>query len=418
MRRILNFAIIAMIIAPFSLSAGEKLVISYEDLPRLINSQNRRVMAGKALIDAHQARTGHLRRSFLPKVQAYGGGEFFQTGDFETKKEPIAGVEGKINLFRGGRDRLEEKTRKSQTDSAEATLEKQTRAELLKARNLFVEVLFWKKRIGDLKEAISLSRQTAGRVRNRIGAGLATETDFLEFEMSGRQLEQELALAKEDHEHALDALRILLNAPDAELSVRGVLSHTHDSDLESAGLDASEHPEIRELANQKEISESKKSQSNRWWTPSVDVYGGYALYPFRERERPTLGGRDEAVVGGRVTFELFDGLNGSSDASEQRHRAAAYAQEAEQRREELGGSYRKLTHELAVRHQTIHSMERNLETGRRYYSLSTEEYERGVKDSRDMMAALERFLHQRENHSRALRDYLAVKSELMSLLGK
>jgi hypothetical protein len=119
-------------------------------------------------------------------------------------------------------------------------------------------------------------------------------------------------------------LRIVLGLPSSSggLEIRGSLSHFHDADLQSARLDSldfQDHPEVAQLKDQKKIAELQKKQSNRWWTPSVDAYGGYTLYPFRERERSTLGGRDEAVVGGRITFEIFDGLDSKADASARKH---------------------------------------------------------------------------------------------------
>jgi outer membrane protein TolC len=396
---------------------AETVTVRFDDLPALIASQNRRVLAGEDLAASEKSRTGHLTRSFLPHVKAYGGGEAFQTGDFGEMTQPVGGVEGRINLFRGGRDGLEEKIRKGLAAISESALEQRSREELLRARRLFSEILFYRQKISDLKEAISLCRQTTGLVQRRIDAGLTTETDRLEFDITRRQFEQELALAQEDYEHTVDELRIVLGLTDG-LDVQGSLSHFHDADLEEARLKSREHPEVKQLQGQKEISQMQKKQSNRWWTPSVDLYGGYTLYPFRERERFSLGGRDEAVVGGRITFEIFDGLNSSAEAAAQKHRAAAFRQEAARKGEEVEGLFRRLQHELKARHEVVHLIERNLSEGRRYLSLSTEEYERGVKNSRDMLASLQRFLDQERNHSTALMEYLTVKSELLGLLGR
>ncbi len=402
----------------FSATASAKTVVTFEDLPDFIASQSRPVQAAQERVAAEKSRTGHLTRSFLPRVQAYGGGEAFRTGDFERMAQPVGGVEGKINLFRGGRDHLEEKIRKNRMALSESAFHQRSRGELLRARTLFAEILFYRSRVASLKDAIAMTQHSSGLVGKRIEAGLATESDRLEFAMARRSFEQELAFAKEEYEHAVDELRIVLGRPRETLDVRGTLNHFHDPDLQRSEVNTDSHPEVQELKSLQNISKLRQKQSNRWWSPSVDAYGGYALYPFRERERFARGERDEAVVGGRVTFQIFDGLDGKSEAGFEKHEALAFGQEAMQRQEEVEGSFRKLKHELKIRHDMAHAMERNLSEGRLYFSLSSEEYDRGVRNSRDMFSSLQRYLDQKLNHARALKDYFVVRSELLGVLGQ
>jgi len=107
-------ALIVFIFLEFRASATESVNLKFEDLPKLIKDRNLSVKGAGANVQAAQAQTGHLFRSYLPEVEAEVGGESFQRGPFGTMAQPFAKIEANINLFRGGKDRLESQKRHNQ----------------------------------------------------------------------------------------------------------------------------------------------------------------------------------------------------------------------------------------------------------------------------------------------------------------
>src|SRR5687767_2995642 len=116
-----------------SFARAEVIELKFEDLPQLLQERNQAVQGSQLSVQASQQRTGHLLRSFLPTLSLDAGGEHFQTGSYPAKTEPYAFLETRINLFRGGRDRIEENVRMSQVIFAEAQAKKTLIEELTDA---------------------------------------------------------------------------------------------------------------------------------------------------------------------------------------------------------------------------------------------------------------------------------------------
>ncbi len=393
--------------------------ISFDDLPRLVQQQNLAVQGSHAFAAGAKARTGHLPRSFLPKVKAHGGGETFRTLDRDRMTQPVAGVEGNINLLEGGRDYLEEKRRKKELSVKDTQAQKYYLSELRRARNLFVKALFLKDIAGHYRNALANNRQNIELVQKRIDAGLTTETDKLDFAIYQGRLRQELAIVKEDHEHTLELLQSVLGMPlDQEIKLKGSLAHKHTDDLFNADFDPDAHYEVQLLRRQSEALDLAKKKANLWWTPSVDIYGNYNLYPFRERERTAIEERDEYVAGAQLSMNLFDGLQSSREAKSLKFRAKGVKLQSEQKKRELEAQFRKLKHILTLRHDLVHGVQSNVQQTKKYLELTRQEYELGTKNSPDVLSASQRILDQKRRYSEIRRDFLLTKNELVAFLGR
>ncbi len=403
-----------------SISWGDIILVNFEDIPQWVRKHNESVIGGAFHVKAAEDQTHHLERSFLPQIKAQGGGEVFQTGDFEIMTQPVGNVEGTVNLFRGGKDLLEEKMRKKQVQLSKTNLDQRYRMTLVQARFLYAQVLFHQGQLVTLKNALSQSQKDLEAVRQRIAAGLTTESDRLDFEMYHNQLETEQILAQEDYEHSLQELGVVLGVPEgSELRVKEsfqTANHEHNPELLEEAASSEKHYDVQALKNKESILDLQSKQAGRWWVPSLEVYGGYVLYPFRERERFSLGSRDEAVGGVRLSLNFFDGLYSSSQKKSLAHQSIAYKHEALQKGREIQVRITKLQHELRIRHELLHTMENNLKRTRDYLSLTTEEYRRGVKSSPEILMVSQRVLDQQRRYLEIRRDYLITKAELLGFL--
>ncbi len=399
-------------------SLAQARTISFNDLPRLVQQQNLAVQGAETFVGAAKAKTGHLPRSFLPKISAQGGGETFQTLDQKRMTQPVAGVEGNVNLLQGGRDYLEEKKRKKELSIESTQAKKYYLSELRRARNLFVKGVFLKDLIRHYQHALTNNRKNIRLVENRIKAGLTTETDKLDFTIFQSRLGQELAIIKEDHEHTLELLQSVLGLSlNTQVALQGGLGHKHDDSLFDAEFHVEDHYDVQLLAQQAEALDYAKKKANLWWTPSVDAYGSYNLYPFRERERFALEERDEYVAGVQMKMNLFDGLQSSREAKSLKLRSKGVKLQSKQKQRELEAQFRKLKHILTLRHDLVHSVQVNVNKIKKYLRLIQEEYERGTKDSSDVLSAAQRILDQKRRYSEIQRDFLLTKNELQTFLG-
>ena len=165
---------------------AETVPLSFKDLPRLVAERNENASGAESLADSARARTGSLGRSFLPMVEAQGGGERHQTGRYSYRSEPYGGVEVKVNLFRGGRDKLDEGARESQWRGAQANARKSYESELTQARKAFWILVSLRETSALLKESLEENEKHVQMAARRITRGLAAETDRLEFQIASQ----------------------------------------------------------------------------------------------------------------------------------------------------------------------------------------------------------------------------------------
>ncbi len=398
---------------------AETIAIRFDDLPKWVATQNKNVLAGQSLIAGAESQTGYLKRSFLPKIRAEGGGEIEKTGTFNTHVEPYGEIETRVNLSRGGKDSLEEKVSKAKVGLSEANQSKTYQRELSRARLLFADILYYQEVLQSFPQVSSLTRDQLGMVQKQISAGLTTESDRLGFEIFLGQLKADQLLQQEDHEHAVNEMKGVMGIPaETEIKLSHQIEGSSTEDLLALPLNLEDHQDILLLKKQTEVAELQKKQTERWWTPAVDVYGGYALYSFRQIQFSTIDERKAAFGGVNVGFPIFDGLSARTQGKAYQHQAKAYALESEQKRRELETLFEKLQHELTNRRKLMAIISQNINLGSRYLSMASEEYRRGVKTGPQLLEALQKYWEEKRRLAEIQREYLRIQAELMSLLGK
>lgn len=398
---------------------AETVPLAFEDLPRLVAERNENVSGAESFADSARARTGSLRRSYLPTVEAQAGAERFQTGRYPYRGEPYGGVEAKVNLFRGGRDKLEEGARESQWRGAQAGAKKSYEAELTQARKAFWELVSLRETAALLKEALVENETHVQMASRRIARGLAAETDRLEFQIYASQLEEEVESL--EHETLLVQLRLaaVLGADAAaQFTTPPAIPHDHDDALLDAEFNPANYPDVAQGKADAEAAGFQKSSARLWWTPSVDVYGSHFLYTLRDRDYPGQGIRDDRVIGARLTLPLFDGLKSNAEANAWAAQAEGYRRQAGQRARATAAQVAITKEDLKHEHELVHNSEERIAQGKRYLALTLDEYGRGVKNSLDVLGAAQRRTAFERQYAERRREYQTVRCDLLALLGK
>lgn len=391
--------------------------LRFEDLPRLVEENNRNARGARRFLEAAEDRQGHLSRSFLPTVQAEAGTERFTTGDLSARSQPYGGAEARLNLFNGGKDSLEEKINGERARRAAADHRRTFTEELAEARRAYWDLAASREGIRLLGEALDRNTGYAAAAAKRLRAGLATETDRLEFEMHRVQLRQDVARLSLDAATAGRRLAVLLGLPEgAAVEVSSQVPHGHDEVFPP--LDAARHRDVQALAAARREALLQRSQARRWWTPSVDAYAGYWLYTQRDRDFPAREDRDDRAAGLRLSVGLFDGFRARSGGAALEKEAEGLELQREQAERELAARHRALLEEMRVLHDLVHEAETGAAQGRKYVSHTLAEYARGVKNSPDVLAAAEKSVELERRAVELRRDYQMAKTELLGVLGE
>lgn len=391
-------------------------VLNFEDLPKLIETRNNKATAARLDLTASEMRLGYFRRSFLPRVQAVAGRERFSTGPFPTMTEPFYGFTGTINLYRGGRDVLEDQARKAEKDGVSARSQQTYQNELFDARQLYWQLVYLREIKKLYLTSLDQNKKNLEKAQRLINAGLSTKVDRLEFEISDTQLRQDLIRFDVDISNAQRQLAALLgDPPETKYTTVERIPHIHDDPTANETMDFTLFRDVRaELANQLTL-ETSSQILRRWWVPNLDVYGESILYTFRERSFFTESDRVDTAVGIRLSLE-FDGFQQKIDGQAQAARAEASRLRAKQIKSESEAFFNTAKQELNLLHELIHEGEKNVEKGQEYLNAILSEYSRGVKNSPDVLGAILKNLEFRKRFAELRRDYVIANAKIESML--
>ncbi len=390
--------------------------LAAEDLEELIKTKNKKVAATTLELRGVEKRLGYLKRSFIPTGEAWVGQEKFQTGPYETMSEPMYSLRANLNLYRGGRDSLEETSRKAQKTSMQVQAQQVLQNELFEARELYWYLVYLKEIYSLYTSTLKQNENNLSKAVKRINSGLSTNVDKLEFEISETQLRQDMARISVSMSTTQRRIAALLGLEaETQFETISAVPHDHNDTTPNQTMDFNLFRDVRlELANKVDF-EAQGKILKRWWTPRVDVYAESILSNFRERSFYTQNDQIDNALGIRLSFN-FDGFQGQYDGEALTARSLAAQLRADQIKIEAEAAFNTAKQELTLLHDLIHEGERNVEKGAQYLSQTQSEYARGVKNSPDVLSATLKQLDFKKRFAELRRDYAIAKAQLQSLL--
>lgn len=408
----------SILLLGFSAVAGERK-ISFEDLPNLVNSKNENVLAASSALNAQKERTGRLTRSFLPNISAQVGAEEFQTGSDPREQQGFWRVEGTLNLYRGGRDLLEEKIRESSIRQASSEFSREFNQELKEAQQAYWKLVAIQNDINDRKEGLSKNELNLKSSRRRSGAGIATGADSVQFELQKTILNQDLKKLELLQDSLKNKLSVAVGLDEHEsLSVVDTFPHPEEGELKAPALEIKEQSDVTAL-KEKEVAENlRRDQSSRWWLPRVDLYSNYGLPSLSDEYTRALRKDREWAAGVRVGFDLGQSFEDRSEARSRTFESESLKRRAAHRSREVVASDHDFRHDLKLLHELIHDADKDIEKAERFLKLTKGEYARGVKNGPDLLEAFKMLYEFRQRRNDLYRDYFETKSELLSLVAK
>ena len=387
-----------------------------DDLEQLIKSKNKKVAATILELRGVEKRLGYFKRSFIPTGEAWVGHEKFQTGPYETMSEPMYSLRANFNLYRGGRDFLEETARRAQKNGMEVQSQQVLQDELLEARELYWNLVYLKEIQSFYKTTLKQNETNLSKALKRINSGLSTSVDKLEFEISETQLKQDMAritVAISTTQRRIAALLGL--EAETQFDTITLVPHDHNDSTPQQTMDFNLFRDVRLEMSRKIDFEAQGKILKRWWTPRFDVYGESILYNFRERSYYTQNDQIDNALGVRLSFN-FDGFQGQYDGEALIAKSLAAQLRADQIKIEAEAAFNTAKQELGLLHDLIHEGEKNVVKGAEYLSQTQSEYARGVKNSPDVLSATLKQLEFKRRFAELRRDYAVAKAQLQSLL--
>lgn len=385
---------------------------------RQISSNNLSILGLKQAEEGEKAKTGYLGRSFLPSLLLEVGQEKFQTGRYKTYSNSYGALEARLNLFRGGRDGLEADLRNIQARVAGNSRDLAVREELNKVRKLQWEIVHNEALIKVYEQEKSQNSKLRDQAVRRAKSGISTNSDSLEFTIYDSEIEEAIESLRHENQILRIGLAPLIGMSSEEIVFSESLEHAHDDALLSSTYSSKQHPGVVNLTAESQVFELQKSTQNRWWTPALDLYGGYFLYTLRDRDYLAQDRRDDTVVGLRLSFELFDGGKAYNQATAIHYQAESKRLMAKHQEKRIDAQFRMLQEDLKHTHEVMHYVEDRIKKSRDYLKVTLQEYDRGVKNSLDALTAMQRYYRYEKQYLDRKKEYQIVKADLLAIQGE
>jgi outer membrane protein TolC len=411
---------ISALVVSLPARSGDRAEIDlrWEDLPSLLKGKNLAIKGAERVADAAAERTGHLARSFLPNLDAHVGVENFKSAEVDRATQGYGAIEARINLFRGGRDSAEDQVREAQHALAVSDSDERRRTQLSDLRKAFWTFVFQREMATHYRDALVQSERGVAAANRRISRGLTTDTDRLDFEINRDELREEVESIEHEAQITQIRIRALLGADEAvRYKALDAIPHQHDDALVSSDPAQYSFPEVQSSMARASSFMAQGAQALRWWLPSLDAYAGAFQHTFREKEYLDASLRRENVIGARLTLNLFDGLQSARAGSAWRIQADGQEDIARQARRDQQALVRAAQEEMKHAHELTHLAEARLKQGSLYLRKTLAEYDRGVKNSPDLLGAIQRQLGLQRRYAEIRRDYQFSKTDLLRLTG-
>jgi len=404
---------VALLITAHVAAANDNLLFDQ------VLKKNQSIHSFEKAKEAEVVKQGYLGRSFYPTLSLELGQENFQTGTYNSRSEPYGMLEARFNLFRGGKDKLESKTRDIYALIAEHSRDLAVREEINKARKLQYQIMFNNELISIIENELEVNRRIKGQALLRAKSGVTTRTDTLEFTIHESELVESIEGLHHENQILKIGLKPLLGLSiEEEINISTMLEHQHDDELINKGYSFNKHPVVATLDAEFEGISNEQKSSQRWWTPSLDIYGGYYLYTLRDRDYLAIRERDDRVVGLRLTMELFDGQKGSTQATAATYQAESKRIMARYTEKQTEAKFLMLKEDLKHTHEVMHYVLDRIKKSKDYLGLTLKEYDRGVKNSLDALTAMQRYYRYEKDYLAKKKEYQVIKADLLSILGE
>lgn len=395
-------ALVALIVSDAVLAE----TLTKEKLNQMVLKGNPSIQAAELEKEAAGTLKGSLLRSFLPELSLSAGTRFFQSGAEPEESQSAWEAEASLNLYNGGIDLLADQRRQFESQLAEYQLDQTQIDQLRSASEKFWNAVFLKEKKTLLENEIRKTKVALKAAEKRVARGVAIASDRIEFELHENSLKSQLRETTLALEQSLFELRNALGLPPGEPMEIAEKMAPVPSEKESLLFQRNNRAKIAELES--EIYKSEAKAAKNFWLPSLDLF--YLKENNIERiETVPEADNQETMIGLRLVFDLGQSGQRFAESKALRLKAQASQLRAAQESHTLAGelSFLKKQHQL-LKTQILQTQQ-VLDKTRLYLRLTLSDYDRGVKNSPDVVGAMEKVFSTEVLYLELVRDHNALQ---------
>lgn len=320
------------------------------------------------------------------------------------------------NLFRGGADRARLCERQVQHLRAQHALCATLKQVSYKVARAYYELLYLEQAIAHHTDALDAGQHYIKIANRKQESGLTTELDVVEFELQGEEMRAERDALEGEASAARELLAALIGdcAFDTTLAPATLnASISEDDPCTLLEIARCHRDDWRDAVLAESEERHRTQQAFGEFLPSVDIYASYGTEPNIDADR---GHGGKAMVS--VTVPIFSGGARYRRHQQSRRLVNAACHRAEQIERTVFGEIKAAASRLATAHRKYEAVQRRKAVIERYWTMTRDEYQRGVRNSADLANAASQFTHWRVQMAAAERDLALADVAMSAALGK
>lgn len=397
---------------------GHSKEISYNDIPDLTKANSKKVKSAQSQIEANEAMTGTLARSFFPEMNLFVGSEHFDSKGLGEHNSEYFGVEARVNVFNGLKDYWIDRKRVKDVEAAKIEARLLENDQVYLARKLFLDVVRSDSILKIYRENQALLASTEPKVKSKVKGGVISRSDLLTLKLIGTNLQEEIALI--ERERSLDAAKlksVLGFNQNLVIATNESFFILTESDFSAVKVENSILG-VKRYSVQAEAFRALEGAESRSYLPAVDLYANYVRQPYSEREILNDDNRTEFRAGVVASWKLGDVMEKKNLRQKYRAQAKSFSQLKEHHQQEAEIQLKTLTDQLSGLEASISNLRSQMSSSRNYYKLISDEYLRGVKSTSDLTGALSETTSIRVKYISLLLHHKLVQAQIDSIMGE
>lgn len=393
--------------------------ISYEDIPKLIIENNENLEAAKLYIQGQKERTGRLVRSFYPKITGQLGYENYKLNDESTNLKDFWKVEASLNLYNGNRDKIEDSLQDEYLNLKQLEYSIEHQSALKEAKMSYWQVVALNQLIASKNLALEKNKSYLSSSKKRVGAGIATNADLVQFELQKISLEKDLIKLKLERDLFLNSLSVLFALEEHEnIQIVGDFPKILTIKEIPTVFDPNDYLENKLQKSYETIDTLKVKQTANWWLPKLDLYSTYSLPNPHEDFSASQDNSKEWFTGIRLSLDLGQEIETHYEAKALSIEALARVKKNSSHHRQLRALDHELKHDLKIFSELIETSDQEVKLALDFLKLTESEYARGVKNGPDLLESFKKYLEALDLKISYHRDYYLTKEKIQSLASK
>ncbi|MFA6239106.1 MAG: TolC family protein [Bacteriovorax sp.] len=330
------------------------------------------------------------RSAYLPELNLKTGlgSEKLLDNDYDTEKGPLLFLEGKLNLYRGGRDsNLQDKTDK---EIAASKIEKEiiNRFVKIEAFKLLTEIELLTKENALIGQELESNKNQELMARKKVNAGLTTSVDLLDFSLKHESLLNDLERNSFKRITLEKELIVLfggsLSPNEISKSIKAAPQEAPDKNVSIETL-----PRIALLRQKNEINTIERKSVKAEYLPVVELNADWG---YITPQNKLWDSDKEHRVALTVSIPLFSGFSTDYKYQQAVLTETQTMRELKQTQIDLEAKKDLQLKQIELSNKILLSLEKSRTSSQKYRELTISEYKRGVKNSPDVISASDKLL--------------------------